>query len=47
MINRSIAANAEAAYEVGDIFNFELWTPIATAVRDLVRTKPQVGKAIN
>jgi hypothetical protein len=38
---------ADAAYEAGDMFNFELWTRIAKAVRELGRTRPQVGKAIN
>jgi hypothetical protein len=38
---------ADAAYEVGDMFNFELWRRVAKAVRELVRTKPEDGKAIN
>jgi len=38
---------ADAANEAGDIFNFELWRRIATAVRELMRTKPQVGQAFN
>jgi hypothetical protein len=38
---------ADAAYEADDMFNFDLWTRIAKAVRELVTTKPHVGKAIN
>ena len=31
---------ADAAYELGDMFNFELWQRVAKAVRELLRTKP-------
>ena len=38
---------ADAAYELGDMFNFELWQRVAKAVRELIRTKPRDGKAVN
>jgi len=34
------AQRADSAYEAGDMFNFRLWTRIATAVGELLRTRP-------
>lgn len=38
---------ADAAYEAGDMFNFELWQRIAKAVQELLRTAPGDGGAIH
>lgn len=34
------AQRADAAYEAGDMFNFDLWTRINRAVAELLRQKP-------
>jgi len=38
---------ADAAYEAGDMFNFELWQRVAKAVTELLRTKPSDGRDLN
>ena len=38
---------ADAALELGDTFNFELWQRVAKAVLELERTKPGEGESIN
>ncbi len=40
------AQRADAAYELGDMFNFNLWMRISKAVMQLVRTKPD-GQTLN
>ena len=47
--NPQIAAcqHADAAWEEGDVQNFRYWMRVAVAVRDLIRTRPHVRKAIN
>jgi len=40
------AQRADKAYGQGDMFNFDLWTRITRAVRELERTKPD-GQALN
>jgi hypothetical protein len=40
------AQRADAAYEQGDIFNFNLWTRIMGAVQALLRTRPD-GETLN
>ena len=39
------AQRPDAAYEQGDMFNFDLWTRINRAVLELERTKPAEGEA--
>jgi hypothetical protein len=34
------AQRADSTYEAGDMFNFRLWTRIATVVGELLRTRP-------
>lgn len=41
------AQRADAAYDQGDMFTFDLWTRINRAVLELERTKPAVGEASN
>jgi hypothetical protein len=38
---------ADAAYAMGDMFNFELWQRVAKAVRALIATKPSGDNNIN
>ena len=38
---------ADEAWEAGNIPKFEYLMKLANAVRELVRTRPHVGKAIN
>lgn len=38
---------ADAAYELGDIFNFELWQRVTKAVKLLLYTRPSNPQAIN
>jgi hypothetical protein len=38
---------ADEAWEAGNISKFQHLMKVATAVRELVRTKPHVAKAIN
>ena len=40
------AQRADAAYELGDMFNFDLWTRINKAVTQLLQTKPD-GQSLN
>jgi hypothetical protein len=40
------AQRADAAYEQGDLFNFNLWTRITKAVQVLQRTGPD-GETVN
>jgi hypothetical protein len=40
------AQRADSAYEQGDLFNFNLWTRITTAVTELVQ-RPSAGDPIN
>jgi hypothetical protein len=40
------AQRADADYEQGDIFNFNLWTRIMGAVQALLRTRPD-GETLN
>jgi hypothetical protein len=37
------AQRADAALAAGDAFNAQLWERVATAVRELLRQKPQSG----
>ena len=41
------AQRADKALEMGDIFNFNLWSRITKAVGDIERQKPGAGDAIN
>ncbi len=41
------AQRADKALEIGDMFNFELWTRITSAVEELERTKPKDGEPVN
>jgi len=41
------AQRADAAYEQGDMFNFNLWTRINKVVLKLKRTKPDTQENIN
>jgi hypothetical protein len=38
---------ADEAWEAGNASKFEYLMKVASAVRELIRTKPHVGKAIN
>ena len=38
---------ANGALEAGDMFNYELWQRVCTAVQELERTNPDFKKAIN
>jgi hypothetical protein len=41
------AQRADKALEMGDVFNYHLWTRITKAVQDLERQKPKRGEPIN
>jgi hypothetical protein len=41
------AQRADAAYEAGDMFNFDLWTRIAKAVTELEKVRPSRGQRAN
>lgn len=41
------AQRADASYEQGDMFNFELWRRITNAVKELERQKPHVDEPLH
>jgi len=41
------AQRADAAYEAGDLFNFDLWTRITRATATMMQEKPCGGEALN
>lgn len=41
------AQRADAAYEQGDMFNFDLWTRITKAVTELEKVRPSRGQQPN
>jgi hypothetical protein len=41
------AQRADKALEMGDMFNFNLWTRITKAIQEIERQKPGSGEAIN
>jgi hypothetical protein len=38
---------SNAALEIGDRFNYELWQRVCMAIQELERGKPKDGEAIN
>lgn len=43
----AVCQRADAAYEQGDMFNFELWQRVTKAVKLLLYTRPSNPQAIN
>jgi hypothetical protein len=41
------AQRADAAYELGDMFNFDVWTRVTSAVNDLLRTMRSPDEPLN
>jgi hypothetical protein len=41
------AQRADAAYELGDMFNFDIWTRVTSAVGELLRTMRYQSEPLN
>jgi hypothetical protein len=41
------AVRSNAALDIGDTFNYELWQRVCMAVQELERTKPASNESIN
>jgi len=41
------AQRADKALEIGDMFNFSLWTRITKAIQEIERQKPGSDEAVN
>jgi hypothetical protein len=41
------AVPSNAAFEIGDSFNYELWQRVCMAVQELERAQPKDGEVVN